>query len=60
MFRAGETADLVPKAKGVTKQADRAVLYARARFIAEEEAPWMTIAHSVRFVPCARKCSATR
>jgi dipeptide transport system substrate-binding protein len=43
--------DLVQKAKGVTKQAERAALYEKAQAISHEEAPWIPIAHSVRFDP---------
>jgi dipeptide transport system substrate-binding protein len=46
---------LVQKAKLVTKQADRAKLYEQAQVIAKEEAPWITIAHSVRFVPVRKE-----
>ena len=47
--------DAVQKAKGVTKQSDRAALYAKAQEIAKEEAPWITIAHSVRFDPIRKE-----
>jgi dipeptide transport system substrate-binding protein len=47
--------DLVLKAKLVTKQADRAALYEKAQVIAKEEAPWITIAHSVRFDPIRKE-----
>ncbi|CAN5828774.1 ABC transporter substrate-binding protein [soil metagenome] len=47
--------DLVQKAKGVTKQADRAALYAKAQEIVHEEAPWIPIAHSVRFDPVRKE-----
>jgi dipeptide transport system substrate-binding protein len=47
--------DAVQKAKGVTQQAERAVLYERAQVIAKEEAPWITIAHSVRFDPVRKE-----
>ena len=43
------------KAKAVTKQADRAALYEKAQEIAKEEAPWITIAHSVRFDPVRKE-----
>jgi dipeptide transport system substrate-binding protein len=46
---------LVQKAKTVTGQADRAKLYEQAQVIAKEEAPWITIAHSVRFVPMRKE-----
>ncbi|HWH81831.1 MAG TPA: ABC transporter substrate-binding protein [Burkholderiaceae bacterium] len=47
--------ELVQKAKLVTKQADRAALYEKAQVIAKEEAPWITIAHSVRFDPLRKE-----
>jgi dipeptide transport system substrate-binding protein len=47
--------ELVQKAKAVTKQADRAALYAKAQEIAHEEAPWIPIAHSVRFDPVRKE-----
>ena len=47
--------DLIQKAKGVTGQSDRAALYQKAQVIAKEEAPWITIAHSVRFDPVRKE-----
>ena len=47
--------DLLDKAKAVTKQAERAALYAKAQEIAHEEAPWIPIAHSVRFDPIRKE-----
>ena len=41
--------DLVVKAAQTPKQADRAKLYEQAQVIVHDEAPWITIAHSVRF-----------
>jgi len=46
---------LVQKAKIVSKQADRAALYEQAQVIAKEEAPIITIAHSVRFMPMRKE-----
>ena len=43
------------KAKIVSKQADRAALYEQAQVIAKEEAPIITIAHSVRFMPMRKE-----
>ena len=43
--------DLVVKAAQTPKQADRAKLYEQAQVIFKEEAPWITVAHSVRFDP---------
>ena len=43
--------DLVIKAAQTPKQADRAKLYEQAQTIFKEEAPWITVAHSVRFDP---------
>jgi dipeptide transport system substrate-binding protein len=42
---------LVTKAAQTPKQADRAKLYEQAQVLVKEEAPWITIAHSVRFDP---------
>ena len=47
--------DAVQKAKLVTKQADRAALYEKAQLIAHDEAPWIPIAHSVRFDPVRKE-----
>ncbi len=47
--------DAVQKAKSVTKQSERAALYEKAQVIAKEEAPWITIAHSVRFDPVRKE-----
>ena len=47
--------DLVIKAAQTPKQADRARLYEQAQVIVKEEAPWITIAHSVRFDPVRRE-----
>ena len=43
--------ELIQKAAQTPKQADRAELYEKAQEIAKEEAPWITVAHSVRFDP---------
>ncbi len=47
--------DLVQMAKLATRQMDRAGFYAKAQVIAHEEAPWITIAHSVRFDPVRKE-----
>ncbi len=47
--------DLIQKAKGLTRQSERAALYEKAQLIAHEEAPWVTIAHSVRFDPVRKE-----
>jgi dipeptide transport system substrate-binding protein len=47
--------DLVLKAKLQTKQPDRAALYMKAQAIFHEEAPWIPIAHSVRFDPVRKE-----
>ena len=47
--------DLIQKAKTQTKQADRAALYQKAQEIFKEEAPWIPIAHSVRFDPVRKE-----
>ena len=41
--------DLIIRAAQTPRQADRAKLYEAAQVIVKEEAPWITIAHSVRF-----------
>ena len=41
--------DLIVKAAQTPRQADRAKLYEQAQVIVHDEAPWITIAHSVRF-----------
>lgn len=47
--------ELINKAKATPKQAERAAFYAKAQEIAKEEAPWITIAHSVRFDPVRKE-----
>jgi len=47
--------DLIIKAAQTPKQADRAKLYEQAQVIVKEEAPWITIAHSVRFDPLRKE-----
>ena len=47
--------DLVQKAAQTPKQADRAKLYEQAQLIVKEEAPWITVAHSIRFTPIRKE-----
>lgn len=47
--------DLVLKAAQTSKQADRAKLYEQAQLVFKEEAPWITVAHSVRFDPIRKE-----
>lgn len=47
--------DLLQKAKSMPKQAERAKFYEKAQEIANEEAPWIPIAHSVRFAPVRKE-----
>jgi len=47
--------DLVVKAAQTPKQADRAKLYEQAQVIFKEEAPWITLAHSIRFDPVRKE-----
>ena len=47
--------DLVVKAAQTPKQADRAKLYEQAQVIVKEEAPWITMAHSIRFDPLRKE-----
>jgi dipeptide transport system substrate-binding protein len=42
---------LIDKAKTLTDQRARAALYEKAQVIVKEEAPWITIAHSINFDP---------
>jgi dipeptide transport system substrate-binding protein len=46
---------LITKAAQTPKQADRAALYEKAQVIFKDEAPWITIAHSVRFEPVRKE-----
>jgi dipeptide transport system substrate-binding protein len=46
---------LVQKAKVTSKQAERTALYEKAQEIAHEEAPWLPVAHSVRFTPVRKE-----
>ncbi len=43
--------DLLRKAKQISDVAERTKLYEQAQLIFKEEAPWVTIAHSVVFMP---------
>ncbi len=47
--------DLIMKAKLVANQAERTKLYEQAQVIFKEQAPWVTIAHSVVFEPMSKK-----
>ncbi|TMH37555.1 MAG: ABC transporter substrate-binding protein [Betaproteobacteria bacterium] len=47
--------DLIIKAAQTPKQADRAKLYEQAQVIVKEEAPWITVAHSIRFDPVRKE-----
>jgi dipeptide transport system substrate-binding protein len=47
--------DLIIKAAQTPKQADRAKLYEQAQVIFKEEAPWITVAHSIRFDPVRKE-----
>jgi len=47
--------DLILKAAQTPKQADRAKLYEQAQLIFKEEAPWITVAHSIRFDPVRKE-----
>ena len=47
--------DLVIKAAQTPNKADRAKFYEQAQVIFKEEAPWITLAHSVRFDPIRRE-----
>lgn len=45
----------IQKATQFPKQADRVKFYEKAQEIVKEEAPWITIAHSVRFTPVRKE-----
>ena len=47
--------DIIQKAAQTPKQADRAKLYEQAQLIVKEEAPWITVAHSIRFTPVRKE-----
>jgi dipeptide transport system substrate-binding protein len=47
--------DLIIKAAQTPQQADRAKLYEQAQVIFKEEAPWITVAHSIRFDPLRKE-----
>lgn len=47
--------DLIQQAKTVSDQAERTKLYEQAQVIFKEEAPWVTIAHSVVFKPLRKE-----
>jgi dipeptide transport system substrate-binding protein len=47
--------DLVQKAKATPKQAERAKFYEKAQEIVREEAPWIPIAHSLRYAPVRKE-----
>lgn len=43
--------DQIQKGKKVANQAERTKMYEKAQVIFKEEAPWITIAHSLRYTP---------
>ena len=52
--------DLIQKAKTTIDQAERTKLYEQAQVVFKEQAPWATIAHSIRLrCRCARTSPAT-
>ncbi|MFO1036660.1 MAG: ABC transporter substrate-binding protein [Geminicoccaceae bacterium] len=50
-----EYSDLIKKAKSTTDQAERTKLYEQAQKIFKEDAPWVTIAHSVVYKPIRKE-----
>ena len=46
---------LITKAAQTSKQSERAKLYEQAQVIFKEEAPWITVAHSLRFTPVRKE-----
>jgi dipeptide transport system substrate-binding protein len=47
--------EIIQQAKVVSDQAERTKLYEQAQVIFKEQAPWATIAHSVRFQPVRKE-----
>ena len=47
--------DLLRKAKQISDVAERTKLYEEAQLVFKEEAPWVTIAHSVVFMPMRKE-----
>ena len=47
--------DLLQKAKATPKQAERAKFYEKAQEIMHDEAPWIPIAHSLRYSPVRKE-----
>ncbi|MEK0082487.1 ABC transporter substrate-binding protein [Benzoatithermus flavus] len=47
--------DLIQKAKRVSDMAERTKLYEQAQVVFKEEAPWVTIAHSVVYEPVRKE-----
>ncbi len=47
--------DLITKAAQTPKQEERAKLYEQAQLIVKDEAPWITLAHSIRFDPVRKE-----
>ena len=49
--------DLIQKAKSVSDPAERTRLYEEAQTVFKDEAPWVTIAHSIVFKPIRKEVS---
>ena len=47
--------EVIQKAKTVSEQEERIKLYEQAQTIFKEEAPWVTIAHSIVFKPVRKE-----
>jgi dipeptide transport system substrate-binding protein len=47
--------DLIAKARTISDQAERTDLYTQAQVIFKEQAPWITVAHSVVHVPMRKE-----
>lgn len=47
--------DLIKQAKLITDKAERTKLYEQAQVIFKEEAPWVTVAHSVAYQPVRKE-----
>jgi dipeptide transport system substrate-binding protein len=50
-----EYTDLVTRARRTSDKAERTKLYEQAQVIFKQEAPWLTVAHAVTFVPMRKE-----
>jgi dipeptide transport system substrate-binding protein len=47
--------DLIQKAKVVSDAAERTKIYEQAQLVFKEQAPWVTIAHSIVYMPVRKE-----